>query len=329
MAASRSSRAPRRARSLDRSGASCRDAGAAGAAPAGACPDPPRWARGRRFGLAALASWKGGMPPVRMSQLAHSRSQLPISSGSLAQAASWSCHRSKNCSANAASSRAAPASREARSPIPGVYRPPPPWTTALPPMRSPWRPAKICYHIVMGPVCPSGWFHARYPDAAAAAGHDQEIRQPPPLQHGELELCDARQSVPDGEGEYRLRGDRCQDRRGSDALGPDPDYRRGGEQRTEPPADQLPAPAHRLLRRQYAMAGAELSRIDNEDVRQEPGADAHLPAAGARWAVSLRLLRGGRQAEHGDDRAGDEDVHALRRRSGRIADAIGAARLAR
>ena len=47
-------------------------------------------------------------------------------------------------------------------------------------------------------------------------------------------------------------------------AGADPDHRRGGAERAEPAADQLPAPAHRPLRRQHAMAGAALSRPRHE-----------------------------------------------------------------
>ena len=54
---------------------------------------------------------------------------------------------------------------------------------------------------------------------------------------------------------------RRQDRRGHHPLGAGADHLRAGEQgRAEPPADQLPAPAHPLLRRQHADAGAALSR---------------------------------------------------------------------
>ena len=92
-------------------------------------------------------------------------------------------------------------------------------------------------------------------------GHHQEIRQPAALQHRHEHLRHARRPRRHGEGRRGFRRLRRQDRRGHHPLGADPDHLRAGEQgRAEPAADHVPAPAHPLLRRQHADAGAALSR---------------------------------------------------------------------
>ena len=123
------------------------------------------------------------------------------------------------------------------------------------------------------------------------ADHHQEVRQPAALQHRHQHLCDARRPRHHGEGRRGFRGLRRQDQRGHHPLGADADHLRAGKQgrRPEPPADQLPAPADPLLRRQHADDGAALSRsvdrLADQRADQVPRADFDRRSA---WAASAR-----------------------------------------
>ena len=154
------------------------------------------------------------------------------------------------------------------------------------------------------------------------AGRRQEIRQSPPLQHGDQQLRDARRPRPHDQAGRRFRRQGRQDRRGSDPLGADPDHRRAGAEGTEPAADQLSAPADRLLRRQHAVPRAGLSGAGDESLRPQPGADAQQSARHVRH-VPVRPVRGNRQTEHGDVRA--RAAHAVARRPWTTADPAEAA----
>ena len=155
-------------------------------------------------------------------------------------------------------------------------------------------------------------------------GHDQEIRQPAALQHRHQHLCDARRPRRHGEGGRGLRRLRRQDRRGHHPLGAGADHLRAGEQgRAEPAADQLPAPAHPLLRRLHADAGAALSRsldrVADARAGEVPRSRWRRRSAPARSGA--RPARGPGAAEHGDVRARLRDVHAVRQREAQQAEA--------
>ena len=81
-----------------------------------------------------------------------------------------------------------------------------------------------------------------------AADHHQEIRQPAPLSHGHIDLCDARRPRADGEGRRGFRRHRRQDRRGHHPRRARPDHLRAGGPR---PAPLLPIAFLRQLIRFY------------------------------------------------------------------------------
>ena len=115
-----------------------------------------------------------------------------------------------------------------------------------------------------------------------------------------------------GEGGRGFRRPRRQDRRGHHPLGADPDHLRAGEQGgAESASHHLPAPAHPLLWRQHADAGAALSRSLDRLAHPRAGKVSKPDGAGFR-RQSVRRARGSGAPEHGDVRARVCHVHAVR-----------------
>src|SRR5690606_18965855 len=90
----------------------------------------------------------------------------------------------------------------------------------------------------------------------------------------------------------------------------DPDHPRGGHQGSEPAADQLPAPADRLLRRQPARLSAALSRAEHGELRGQSGADPALHRGHLRPVLPDGSVRGHGAPEHGAPAARGDHVHA-------------------
>src|SRR3546814_9901196 len=91
----------------------------------------------------------------------------------------------------------------------------------------------------------------------------------------------------------RLRGLRRQERRRHHARGADADHRRGRVEGAEPAADQLPAPAHLLLRRFHAVDGAELPGAHDGGLLPEPGphrSEEHTPELQSLMRISYAVF---------------------------------------
>ncbi len=111
-------------------------------------------------------------------------------------------------------------------------------------------------------------------------------------------------------GRARLCRLRRQDRGRPHPFCPDPDHRRAGKPGHQPASHRLFAPAHPLLRRLDAEAGAELSRVQPRFAH--PPAGAISPAI--RPCLRHRRLRGDAGAgaqEFRDVRKGARPVHSL------------------
>src|SRR6266540_2826454 len=143
-------------------------------------------------------------------------------------------------------------------------------------------------------------------------GHHQEIRQPAALQYRHEHLRHARRPRGHGEGGRGFHRPRRQDRRGHHPPSLGTDHFRAGEQGgAEPDADRLSAPAHPLLRRQYADAGPALSRSLHRFAYARAGKISPTDGAGLR-GKSVRRARGPGAAEHGNVRTRLCHVHAVR-----------------
>jgi pyruvate/2-oxoglutarate dehydrogenase complex dihydrolipoamide acyltransferase (E2) component len=120
----------------------------------------------------------------------------------------------------------------------------------------------------------------------------QEIRQPAALQHRHQHLCDARRPRRHGEeaGEDFVVYDAKTGEDITRSVLTQIIFEQENKEGAEPAADQFPAPADPLLRRQHADAGAALSRSVDRLAHPRAGEVPRADGAGLRRHRRLRRL---------------------------------------